>query len=150
MVRLFLFLNFDDDDMNVGGADVLDGVRWIRRRPDSAGAGFVLSAVEFDVAVGIAANHVRATEDVLHSGPAVSVDWNKCTGWDEDVEDADVFVFEDESVEVGRGDECVERGGPGWGGSRHGLRRYNKTGKHPLKPTEGLNRAPSDSRAGGA
>ena len=110
---------FDDDDVNVGGADVLDRVRWIGRGPDDGCAGFMLTAIEFDVSVGVASNHVGAAEDVLHAGPAMGVNGDECAGRDEDVEHADMFVLENESMEVGRGDQGVEMGGPGWDGSGH-------------------------------
>jgi hypothetical protein len=104
----FLFLYFDDDDVDVGRTDVFDGVRWIGCRPDYAGTGCVLTAVEFNVSIGVASNHIGAAEDVLHSGPAMRVNGDECARWDDDVENADVLVLENESMEVGRGDECVE------------------------------------------
>jgi hypothetical protein len=137
MSAFFLFLNFDDDDVNVGSADVFDRVGRIWRRPDDGGAGFMLAAVAVDVSVGIAANYVGAAEDVLHSGPAVGVDGNECSGRNEDVENADVFVLKDEAVEVGRGNEGVEVHGPGrWG--RHGVGGYNTKVKTPTQAKGGL------------
>src|SRR4051812_19749128 len=112
-------LNFDDDDVDVGGADVLDGVGRVRRGPGDGRTGFGLSAIKINVAVGVAANHVGAAEDVLHSGPAVRVYRDGSAGRNDDVENSDVFVLENEAMEVGRGDEGVKMGGRGRSG--HGF-----------------------------
>ena len=112
---------FDADDVEGDGADVLEGVGLEGGRP-GGGAGeqrWAGTAIHEDGAGGVAADAGAPGEEVEGAGPAMGVEGDGLAGGDGDVQDADGFVLEEEGVVLGGGDEGVEIVRLGMGVERH-------------------------------
>jgi hypothetical protein len=66
--------------------------------------------IEHHVALRVSAHEVTDTEDVQHARPAMGVNWDGIAGADVSVENADVLVFEQQGVILGRGGHGVQFG----------------------------------------
>ena len=92
------------DDVKVGFADVLQGVRSQGRSPEGASDSWFrreTSAVQEHRAVTIAADEVAPTEQVIRARPLVRVQWDNLSRADERVEHANGLIFEEQRVILG-------------------------------------------------
>src|SRR5437868_5319009 len=103
--------------MNLGITDVLDAMWREAIEPCGWGQGIGVrrnvAAVEHDVAFAIAADEVAEAHGVVDGGPAVGMDRHGIAYRNASVEDAYLFIFEDEAMVFGRGDDSVELRWPG-------------------------------------
>lgn len=104
-----MLFDFDGDDVDLGVADVLQGVRREGRYPESGACRKRLgaSAVERDGPAFIAADEVAGAKDIESGGPAVSVERSRLAGSNEGVEDSDAVVLEEEFVVLGCGGQGI-------------------------------------------
>jgi hypothetical protein len=109
---------FDGEEADFGGADVLDRVRRKGAEPLNfwdGGSGSGLAGVESDIALAVAADEFAGRKRVNDAGPTMRVDGYEATGSDADFENADAIVFKEQAMVSRGGGQGVERIGPGPG-----------------------------------
>jgi hypothetical protein len=107
--------------MEGGIADILEYVRRERGCPcdrafDATDAGG--AAVHEDYAGGVAADDVAPTDELERAGPAVGVQRSSFARRDDGLNDPDGFIFEEQLMMCGSGDQGIEMIRPFW--CRHG------------------------------
>ncbi|MGO9126557.1 MAG: hypothetical protein ACLP6G_16930 [Terriglobales bacterium] len=114
-----LGFDFYEEDADFGVANVLDGMGRERIEPlgqgKFGGAGKVAS-VEQDPVVVIAADEISAAHYIGQGGPAMGVQRDEGAGWNMSVKHPHPIIFQKQGVVMGRGQQGVERVGPGPGG----------------------------------
>jgi len=107
--------------MNLRLTDVFDAVgrKAIEPRGGRQGSG-KCACIQQDLAFAVAANEMAKADGVVDGGPAMRVDWNGVADGNAGVEYAHSIIFENETMMLRRGDNCVKLGGIRPGSLGHG------------------------------